>query len=187
MLQAELITVFIDPLNRVALPYMITGAVAAIYYGEPRLTHDIDIVVQITASDVELFCTCFSVDGYYCPPPDIIQIEIKRKSFAHFNLIHHDSGLKADCYPAGHDELHRWGLEHRKKVVIDTKRTFWLAPAEYVIIRKLQYFREGGSEKHIEDIAHMLRVSSKQVDFTFLEKYITLYRLDEEWKKIKRG
>ena len=111
-----------------------------------------------------------------------MKIEIKRPHRGHFNLIHHVSGTKADIYLAGEDELHRWALSRRRKITIETEQA-WVAPPEYVIIRKLQYYREGGSEKHLKDIAGMVALSSDQIDYPLLEELVRRYSLEKEWRK----
>ena len=47
MLPHNLLEVFIAPLEQAEIPYFVTGSVASIFYGEPRLTHDVDIVVYL--------------------------------------------------------------------------------------------------------------------------------------------
>jgi hypothetical protein len=59
-----------------------------------------------------------------------------------------------------------------------------MAPIEYVILRKLEYFREGGSEKHVRDIRGMLEVSSAQIDRPFLDQWISRLDLAEAWAKV---
>lgn len=39
----------------------------------------------------------------------------------------------------------------------------WLAPSEYVVLRKLEYFREGGSTKHLFDIRAIIRTSDLDI------------------------
>jgi hypothetical protein len=82
---------------------MITGAVASIIYGEPRLTNDIDLVINMKPDDVETFADAFPIEDFYCPPPEVIKLEIGRSQRGHFNLIHHETGFKADIY-AGHKQ-----------------------------------------------------------------------------------
>ena len=48
----DLVSLFVEPLNRLGITYMVTGAVAAIVYGEPRLTNDIDFVIKLSDDDV---------------------------------------------------------------------------------------------------------------------------------------
>jgi hypothetical protein len=50
MPEPELFLLFVHPFNRVGLRYIVSGSVAAIFYGEPRLTHDVDFVVFPTRS-----------------------------------------------------------------------------------------------------------------------------------------
>jgi hypothetical protein len=175
---------FIGRLNKLKIPYVITGAVASIIYGEPRLTHDLDLVVMMKTGDMDRFVQAFPSAEFYCPPVEAMRMEIGRPHRGHFNLIHHKTGAKADIYLAGEDELHRWALSKRREFDIEGERV-WVAPPEYVIIRKLEYFREGGSEKHLRDIAGMLELSSDQIDFKQLEEFVYRYGLETEWQKAK--
>ena len=173
---------FIVRLERLGIPYFVTGSMAGILYGEPRLTHDVDIVVSLASRDVQRFIDAFPLDEFYCPPEDVLAIEVRRGQRGHCNLIHHDSGFKADIYIA-FDELHRWALAHRKELTLDGLRVS-VAPVEYVILRKLEYFREGGSEKHLRDICGMLEVSGAQMDRPLLEQWIARLGLAAEWARV---
>jgi hypothetical protein len=68
-------------------------------------------------------------------------------------------------------------------------RARWLAragrpPPEYVILRKLDYFREGKSEKHLRDIRGMLDISGDQIDRSFLARWIERMGLAAEWDRV---
>jgi hypothetical protein len=153
-------------------------------YGEPRLTHDVYLVIELHPDDAEIFCSAFPLDEFYYPPPEIIKVEITRRYRGHFNLIHHQTGFKADMYTAGKDELHQWALQNRRLIDVEGDE-FWFAPVEYVILGKLEYYREGGSDKHLRDIASILSVSAEQIDFKELEKRINKNILTGEWGKAK--
>jgi predicted nucleotidyltransferase len=62
-----------------------------------------------------------------------------------------------------------------------------IAPLEYVIVRKLQYFREGGSEKHVRDIRGMLDVSDARIDRSVLDQWIERFDLAEPWRRVTTG
>jgi hypothetical protein len=179
----DLIKIFITRINSLGVRYMVTGAVASIIYGEPRLTHDLDLVIELHSEDVDRFATAFPIEEFYCPPSEVIQIEIARQQRGHFNLIHHHTGFKADIYPSGQDKLHQWALKNRDIVDFEGE-DLWLAPIEYVILRKLQYYREGRSKKHLRDISGILEISSSQIDFKTLKDKIKKMGLEEEWGKI---
>jgi len=180
----NLLSPFIGRLNRVGLPYIVTGAVASAIYGEPRLTHDIDLVVMMKKEDIKSLLEAFPPKEFYCPPEEVLRIEVGRPHRGHFNLIHHETGTRADVYLSGKDELHEWALSRRRKVVVEGEQV-WVAPPEYVIIRKLEYFREGGSEKHLRDIAGMLELSLRDIDLKQLEAFVDRYGFERVWQRAK--
>lgn len=181
MQPADFFLTFTLPLDQAGVCYMVTGSVASIVYGEPRLTNDIDLVIVLNDSLIRRLGGLFPQDHFYCPPPEIIAAEMARDQRGHFNIIHHDSGLKADLYLAGNEPLQAWGLAHRKQVAIGEGRAIWIAPIEYIILKKLEYFREGRSEKHMGDIRGMLAVSGGDVDASFLNAQIAHLGLTTEW------
>ena len=180
MQEDSIFFIFTSRLNNLNIRYMITGSVASIVYGEPRMTHDIDLVMELEYEDTERFAEAFPIETFYCPPAEVIKVELGRSFRGHFNLIHHETGFKADIYLRGRDPLHEWALSNRKKIDIEGEY-IWVAPVEYVILRKLDYYREGKSEKHIRDIQGILSVSANDIDFVELEKRVESLGLSQEW------
>jgi hypothetical protein len=183
MPEHNLFRIFISRLEKYNIPYIVTGAVASVIYGEPRLTHDIDLVVELDDKNAQKIIDAFPSEEFYCPPIEVIKLEARRQYRGHFNLIHQASGFKADIYLKGKDDLHKWAFTNKKKVEVDGK-PIWLSPPEYVILRKLEYFRDGQSGKHLEDIKNILEVSGEQIDKKQLEEKIRAYGLEKEWKKV---
>jgi len=176
---------FIRRLNLTRCPYMITGAAASIIYGEPRLTNDLDLILDLKKRAILGFTQVFPLEEFYCPPEEVIILEIGRPVRGHFNIIHHETGFRADVYLAGKDQLHHWGLANKKSVQVEDQAV-WVAPVEYVILRKLEYYGEGRSEKHLRDIAGILEVSGGSVNAAWLEEQIAERQLQEEWQAAKR-
>lgn len=184
MEEIDLFLIFAKRLNALGLPYMITGSVAGVIYGEPRLTHDVDIVLLLQGSPaIRSFTTAFPLDEFYCPPEEILLEEARRAQRGHFNLIHHETGFRADIYLANRDPLHAWALGERKAVPIN-QDTVFVAPPEYVIVRKLEFYREGGSEKHLRDIAAMLRVSHELIRKDILNSWVERLGLSAELSNV---
>lgn len=182
MSEGDLFLVFIRRLNALRLRYMVTGSVAAVLYGEPRLTHDVDIVLELEPGPaVRRFVEAFPLDEFYCPPEEVVRQEALRRQRGHFNLIAHDTGFRADVYLTNESELHAAALARRRKLQVDEEE-LWVAPPEYVILRKLEFYREGGSEKHIRDIQAILRVSGELVDHEWLATWIERLGLATEWQ-----
>jgi len=183
MPELDMYKIFTSRLNEAQIQYMVTGAVAIIVYGEPRMTHDLDLVVHFDIKQIPQFVNLFRPEEFYCPPEEVIALEISRENRGHFNVIHHESGFKADFYPVGSEALSRWGMKNRRKELVSGE-LIWLAPPEYVITRKLEYYREGKSSKHINDIKKILEVSSNLIDQRILENFIREYDLQDEWESI---
>jgi hypothetical protein len=171
---------FLEPFERLGLPYCVTGSVAASVYGEPRLTADIDIVLLLAAQDFPALRRAFPESDYYVPPDETFVRAIE--SGGMFNLIHHATQFKADVYLAAGDPLHDWALGHRRRIDVSGTGA-WIAPPEYVIVRKLQFHREGGSDKHLRDIRFMLAVTT--VDREFIAAQVDRLSLQEQWRGLE--
>lgn len=150
-------------MDRLGVRYMITGGVAAVVYGDPRFTRDVDLVVRLEAADVESFLSVFEGGDFYAPPGDAVRTEIGRAEGGHFNVIHRDTALRADVYLVA-GPFHRWALDRRRRIRLAGGASVWLAPPEYVVVRKLEYLRASGSDRHRRDVAMILRVSQSLID-----------------------
>jgi hypothetical protein len=72
-------------LEQSSIDYMIVGSVASIIYGEPRMTRDMDLVLDIQPTDVSRFEKLFPFESFYCPPPEVLKQEVVERG--QFNLI----------------------------------------------------------------------------------------------------
>jgi hypothetical protein len=175
---------FIGPLESLGVAYCITGSVAASVYGEPRLTADIDVVLMLRGSDLAGLRAGFPEADYYVPPDETLLLETSRSVRGMFNLIHHATQFKADIYVARSDPLHAWALEHRRRIRLGATQA-WIAPPEYVILRKLEYLREGGQDKHVRDIRFML--ANTDVNQAFIEAEVARLGLRTHWEDCQRN
>ncbi|MBL0169827.1 MAG: hypothetical protein IPP90_03710 [Gemmatimonadaceae bacterium] len=178
----SLVGLFVAPLNRARIDYAVTGGLAAIVYGHPRLTLDVDLVIRLGATDTVTFASLWSPGEFYCPPADVIEEERARESHGHFNVIHHDTAMRADVYLAGNDPLQEWALAHRVEREIQGE-TVRFAPIEYVIVYKLRYAQMGGSDRHLRDIARMIEVNESDIDNAVLDGWIAHFGLAERWAR----
>jgi len=173
----------IQPLNAAGISYMVTGGLAAIVYGEPRLTNDVDVVVQLSPTDPNRLSQAFDASEYYVPPIETIEEEAARRMFGHFNIVHIESALRADIYCVGDDEFGVWAFRHRRSIAIGNE-SVWLAPIEYVIVQKLRYFRESGQDRHLRDIAAMRSISAELIDEDTINVWVARLALQVEWQKV---
>lgn len=161
----NLFRVIIAPLESAKFDYMIVGSVAAMTYGEPRLTNDIDLVIELQPGELPIFESAFPAEEFYRAPNEALSIELARGLRGHTNVIHHDSGFRADIYFHGGDPLHAWAWPRRTRLEIESGLEASFAPPQYVILRKLEYYREGNSPKHLTDIQAIIA----QPEFSFLK------------------
>ncbi|MDP2957768.1 MAG: nucleotidyl transferase AbiEii/AbiGii toxin family protein [Longimicrobiales bacterium] len=185
MTAPDLIGLFIEPLERTKIPYMITGGVASVIYGDPRFTRDIDIVLALRRPDVPRLAAEFQGGDFYVPPTEVLETEAARPQGGHFNIIHRDTALRADVYLVGDDPLHAWAFGRRRRMRFEAIE-IWVAPLEYVIVRKLQYFEASKSDRHLRDIAMMLRISGEILDAEALQGWLAELHLNEAFGLARR-
>lgn len=185
MPERDLFELFVAPLNDAGFNYLVSGSVAAMLYGEPRITHDVDLLLFLPADRIGAFGALFPIDEYYTPPAEVLLAESGRAR-GQFNVIHTASGLKADVYTVTDDALHLWAFSRFRSYEVEGT-IVRIAPPEYVIARKLEYYREGGSEKHLRDIRSILDASGDIIDGDALNEWIRNLNLVDQWRAVKPG
>lgn len=185
MANPDLLRLFVRPLHDAGLPYLVVGSVGSIFYGEPRLTMDVDLAVAFSAAQTGRLAGLFPSSEFYVPPEETLQEELGRPG-GHWNVIHTGTGLKADFYPCGQDPFFRWAWEHRQSARLEHGEVTY-APAEYILAWKVKWFAQGGGEKHIRDVRRMLELSPQAVDRVVLEREIGRMGLREVFEKIMGG
>ena len=182
MEQSELLQFLARALERLSLPYLITGSTVTIFYGEPRFTNDIDVVVQLPANAIREFCREFPADEFYISEEAAAEA-VKRRS--QFNIIHPGSGLKIDVMVPAMSEFDRSRFARGIQVQAGSTWSALFATPEDAIIKKMEYFREGRSEKHVRDIAGVLKTSGAQLDLQYIEQWSTKLGLRDIWQAIQ--
>lgn len=168
-------------LERLQIPYLVTGSIASMAYGEPRLTNDIDIVADVEEKHISALLEAFPPNDYYIRE-DMIREAIRRKS--QFNIIHPASGLKIDVIIKVDNPLNTSRFTRSKKIYpSETYQANFAAP-EDVIIKKMEYYKEGGSEKRLRDITGILKISRDDIDYSYISEWAERLGLTEIWKAI---
>jgi hypothetical protein len=179
----ELLQRIVETLDRLKITYLVTGSVAAMAYGEPRLTNDIDIVAAVEETHIAGLLAAFPPSEFYISE-EAIRDAIHRRT--QFNIIHPSSGLKVDIIlqkGTPFDES-RFGRIRRIKPA-ETYTANFAAP-EDIIIMKMQYYRDGGSEKHLRDITGILKISRDEVDMAYIVNWSSHLGLMDVWEMICR-
>lgn len=125
------VVVFLDGAG---VPYMLTGSFAASAYARPRMTRDIDIVVELRTSDVDRFAALFG-GGYYCDP-EMIRDAVRTRGM--FNVIHSDKIVKIDFIVRKDDPFHREAFERRRRLS-PAGFAVWVIAPEDLVLNKLSW------------------------------------------------
>lgn len=178
---SELLHHLTSELDRLNIPYLITGSMATIAYGEPRLTNDIDVVVDLRLDQVEDFCRAFPSPEYYCSTAAVRDAVLRRFQF---NILHPSSGLKIDVMIPEQSEFNRSRLSRAARLHTTDDTMAWFASPEDAILKKLEYYRIGGSDKHLRDIAGVLKIQRDRLDFAYLALWALKLGVADLWKQL---
>lgn len=166
MKQTEFLQRAIETLEGLAIHYAIVGSWASGFWGTPRMTRDIDVVIRIGAQHVPQILAWFPAPDFYVSRA---AIEEAIQCASQFNVIHPTSANKIDFMIA---RASPWGdaqLTRRRRVRFVGGYEGYVAAPEDVILGKLLYYREGGSDRHLSDIAGILAKSNEVIDRVYLE------------------
>ncbi len=152
----------IETLEHLGIPYMVVGGFAAILYGEPRLTIDIDIVVDMKPADVSPFVERFPIPDYYASE-EAIRDSLQRRY--PFNVIQPSTGAKVDLIPLPDDLFTRLAFQRRQRLELDESgRSAYVIAPEDIVIAKLIAYRETGSDKHLRDARGILLIQGEALN-----------------------
>jgi len=172
----------IEALESLEIPYFVTGSLATAWFGEPRLTLDVDIVVEILIDKVDAICQKFPAPEFYCSATAVREAVQRRRQF---NIIQPASGWKADIVITKNSDFDKSRFERRRRVSWNGIVDVWFSSPEDVIVKKLDFFREGNSEKHLRDIAGVLKIQGPNIDVPYIESWIQKLNLQDEWRLVK--
>lgn len=182
MEQDELLRLTVGVLERLELRYFVTGSIATVFFGEPRFTNDIDVVVDLPHSKVAALVAAFPPGEFYVDE-EMMREAVRRRG--QFNILHPASGLKVDVIVPRDEPFNRSRFARVVRVKPREEYEASFSSAEDLIVRKLDFFRQGGSEKHLRDIAGVLRVSGDSLDYVYIAEWVSRLGLEEIWRVVR--
>ncbi len=161
-------TYVIEVLENLGIPYMVVGGFAAIFYGEPRLTIDVDIVVDMKLEHVRPLVAAFPVPDYYVSEEGIR--DSLQRGYP-FNVIQPATGAKVDLVPLPRDPFTRSAFQRRQRLEFDEAgRSATFITPEDIIVAKLIAHRETGSDKHLRDARGVLVMQWGELDLEVIRR-----------------
>ena len=161
-------TYVIEVLEQLEIPYMVVGGFAAIFYGEPRLTIDMDIVVDMKWNHIGPFVAAFPIPDYYVSEEGIRDSLQRRYPF---NVIQPTTGAKVDLVPLPRDPFTRAAFQRRQRMEYDEAgHSATFITAEDIIVAKLIAYRETESDKHLRDARGVLMMQWGVLDLEVVRR-----------------
>lgn len=157
----------IDVLEELGISYMVVGGYAALFYGEPRMTLDVDIVVDMSTAHVPQFVAAFSESDYYVSEEAILDSVARRYPF---NIIESRTAAKVDLVPLPQDVFTRMAFTRRQRVEYLTGHSATFIAPEDAIVAKLVAHKNTRSDKHLHDAQGMLRVQGDRLDMELVRR-----------------
>jgi hypothetical protein len=157
---------------------MVTGSMAVNYYATPRMTRDIDLVVELSHETVDRIVGAFQKDFYV----DRVMIEAAVKTKGMFNIIHHRFVIKVDFVVRKDSEYRRQEFSRRKRVTVEDLDVFLVAP-EDLILSKLEWAKDSRSEMQLDDVRNLL-ASVRDLDKEYLARWADRLSLGSFYREV---
>jgi hypothetical protein len=173
--ELEVLEDAVTRLERAGVPYMLTGSIALSYYAQPRMTRDIDLVVELSKRDPKSLAALFTPD-YYVAEADVTRA---LATSGMFNILHLGKLVKLDLIVRKDTAYRRHEFERRKRVPMPGFEA-WIVSREDLILSKLAWGRDSGSELQMRDVQALL---ASGADRQYLERWAKELSVEELLRK----
>ena len=167
-------------LEKAGIPYMLTGSMAANFYAVPRMTRDIDLVIELSERDVDRITRLFQQEYYI--DRDMVQRAVR--DYTMFNMIHNALVVKVDCVVRKETEYRREEFARRRAVSVAGQQVFIVSP-EDLILSKLDWAKESRSQMQLDDVRNLLR-SVQGLDTEYLNRWIERLELATLYQEVRQ-
>jgi hypothetical protein len=181
MSESGLLTRVAGVLDALGIPFMLSGSIVSSMQGEPRSTHDVDLVVDMSARQVDPLLAAFPPPDFYLSR-DSMHEAIARKGM--FNLLDVGEGDKVDFWLLTDDPFDQSRFARRRPDVVDG-RPIPLSTPEDTILMKLKWARQSGkSERQFRDALGVYEVQSGALDLNYLDNWARQLGLLDDWNRL---
>jgi hypothetical protein len=167
-------------LEKAGIPYMLSGSTAMNFYARPRMTRDLDLVVELGAADVERMVSLFQED--FSIDEQEIREALARQSL--FNLVHYDTVVKVDCIIRKRAAYRQEEFKRKRAIEVEGQR-IWVVSPEDLILSKLHWARDSLSELQLGDVRNILEAVST-LDWSYVEHWARELGIEPLLEKVKR-
>lgn len=178
--EAEVLKEVSRRLEEASIPYMITGSIAANFYAVPRMTRDIDFVIEIHREDVESIVDLFK-DNFYIDRESVSEAVEKRGMF---NVLHNEYVIKIDFIVRKESTYRKLEFGRKRPAEFEGQK-IWIVSPEDLILSKLFWAKDSLSEMQLGDVRNLLGMV-KNIDFPYLEKWVQSLGLEHVYEEVRK-
>lgn len=182
MSQQELLKRVIKALDGAQISYMVTGSIVSSLQGEPRSTHDIDLVVAIEISSIEELVKAFPPPDFYLDKKSIVDA-IKRQSM--FNLIDLKEGSKVDFWLLTDEPFDQSRFSRKYSEEVLGIRMQVTSPEDTILVKLRWAKLSGGSEKQFTDALRVYEVQYANLDLDYLQYWARKLDVESTWERLR--
>ncbi|NET02141.1 MAG: hypothetical protein F6K61_16525 [Sphaerospermopsis sp. SIO1G1] len=164
------------------IPYYIKLGVASSIHGEPRSTRDLDLVIEINQTQIDLLVKTLESSGYYCPAGAVEDLQSGYGNM--LNITHTETIANADIYITDNSPFSISQMQRRVLVDVEGIPTFWIASAEDTILQKLRWGKGSKSEKQWRDVLGIVKLQGENLDYDYLAAWVETLDLITEFIEI---
>jgi hypothetical protein len=169
-------------LEKSEIQYMVTGSIAASYYGLTRATEDLDIVISADPEKLRTFMGLFPSDEYYAPLQDALEAHRHQSMF---NVLDMVRSWKIDLMFQKSTPFHREAFQRRRTVTFEGVGTTIIS-VEDLIISKLEWSKMGESERQARDAGIVAQKRQRELDRDYVERWVKVLGLSSQWNSARR-
>ncbi len=181
MSQLQLLNLVISQLNTIGIPSMLTGSLASSLQGEPRSTHDVDLLVDMNLSQVDSFVELFKLPEFYLSHAAVHEaVQLRRM----FNLLDLESGDKVDFWLVTEDPFDQSRFRRRRPTNVGVTSVDVSSPEDTILMKLKWSVASGGSEKQFHDAIRVYEVQAVRLDIHYIEGWLDHLKITDLWKRL---
>jgi hypothetical protein len=176
----QLVADVVARLDAAGIPHMLTGSIASSWYGEPRATQDLDVVIDPLPAALDQLVQGLQGDGWYVDP-DVAMAAGRDRT--QFNAIGPEA-FKVD-FIVRHDRPFSVAEFDRRRPAELLGTTTFLPTVEDMVVAKLEWAQATDSDRQLRDVEGMFDVVGSDIDLTYVDGWVQRLGLQRSWERVR--